>query len=221
MLLAVLIMAALTLGALVSPPPGVGARTPVSGVVSASGTAAASPSAVEAFIPSSAFPSPISSLAVPVSDPDAEHGIELLANEDRRLSGTAPLHRSMALDVLAHERSSDLVRSGFWSHCAGDPELDVSKCPRTGLALLGYGAPSRGWSENLAWISTTETVDLPIAFNTMWIDSPPHHAAIVNPEYHAIGIAMTCCTAAGAYRVAVQELSDNERWAVRVMTPMP
>jgi len=212
-LLAILLVAAL--------PRGDGARTPIPGVVLASGTAVASPSDGEVSlpIPSSTFPPPMPSLDTPNPDPEGEHGIFLLVNEDRRLSGLAPLHRSAALDVLAHARSADLVRTGFWSHCAGDPEPDVSQCPRTGLALLAYGAPRGGWSENLAWIPTTETVDWPLAFNSMWIDSPPHHVAIVNPDYHAVGIAMTCCTDGGAYLVAVQELSDTESWAERLVAP--
>jgi uncharacterized protein YkwD len=182
----------------------VGHRPPIPGrVVSASGTPAettpgASPVATAITIDNPVVPS----LMVPIDYSEDEAGIFRLLNEDRRLDGESPVKRSPALDILAHQRSAQLISTGLANHCLG-PELNRDQCPRTGLAALSFFTPSGAWAEILQWQATDVTVDEPQTINWGWLTSPPHHAIMLDRQYTRVGIASTCC--AYGRRVSVIE----------------
>lgn len=125
--------------------------------------------------------------------PNASAGAETarvieLTNAERARVGLGPVTYNPSLTRAAEGYAGVLVSTGCWAHNCG---------PLPELYQRGEAAGYWGWSalgENLAAGSRSpeETVDA-------WMKSPTHRAAILNPDYTEVGVAVAYGGSYGIY----------------------
>jgi uncharacterized protein YkwD len=103
-------------------------------------------------------------------------------NAVRAESGLPPMTQDEALRALAFERSLDMAERRYFSHTT--PEgVDV-------FAMIEQrGIPYRTAGENLAWNTYPEPEAAQVAFRSL-LDSPPHRANLLNPEFRQLGVGV-------------------------------
>lgn len=107
-----------------------------------------------------------------------------LLNADRQQSGLPPLTLNPALTTVAQSRTQDILGAGgALNHYAADGSLVVRN------KLGGNGTGYRALGENLAEDFNRADQSVRSA-NGALMDSPPHRANILNPEYTQAGVAI-------------------------------
>ena len=107
-----------------------------------------------------------------------------MVNQDRSLSGLAPLVESPALDRVALVRAEQLARYGLSHKLPGNPNPAVLEVFRQqGVAASWHG-------ENIIWEGGMPHSEVLGFFNGWWMASADHRANILNPAFKAVGIGM-------------------------------
>ena len=99
-------------------------------------------------------------------------------NAFRAARGLPTLAVSDPLTSAAKWMSGDMSARNYFAHTSLD-----GRSPTQRMADAGYPAFGTWTGEDLAagYTSTTDVLN-------GWINSPAHHAVLVNPQYHAIGV---------------------------------
>lgn len=115
-------------------------------------------------------------------DPPTRAELLALVNQERAKNGIAPLIEDSRLDTSAQYKAQDEINKHYFGHA--DPATGKTN----GLDYLNQIYPRCLWvSENL-----TENVsknDAQTAVQT-WINSPPHHQAMIDPRYNLTGFGI-------------------------------
>lgn len=118
--------------------------------------------------------------AKPASAAALEDGLLDWINAERAQRGLRPYERVRQLDRAAESHACDMAIRGYFAHKRPDgPDL------RARIKATGY--PLKAGNENLAF-SRQEAVS---SAATIWRNSPPHWAAIVDKSLTQIGISVT------------------------------
>ncbi len=146
-----------------------------------------------------------------------------LINAYRAENGLGSVALSQSLSVAADVHSVDLATNNFFNHTGSDGGIFVDR-----MAAAGYPDPTRGGEIIYAGsASAAEAL-------TGWKNSPSHNAAMLDPNYTAVGIARAynpgsdyqwywtgtfgpTADGAGCYgepEAAVQAAADSEEIAV-------
>ena len=107
-----------------------------------------------------------------------------LVNAEREKAGIKPLVRDARLDATAQARADDMVARKYFSHF--DP-LDGHKMINDTNNLAQYNAICYS-SENI--ISVDDIGEKNTDALKWWMNSKPHHDAILNTEYDLAGMAV-------------------------------
>lgn len=107
-----------------------------------------------------------------------------LANNDREISGLAPLRVSSKLTFAAQAKANDMAQRGYFAHTSPNGATPWDWMKKAGYLFLYAG-------ENLA-VNFGDSSDVDAA----WMNSPSHRANILNQYFAEIGIA----TAKGSYQ---------------------
>lgn len=107
----------------------------------------------------------------------SEQEVVNLVNQQRAAVGLPPLRVDPLLVQAARNHSINMARQNQGSHV-----LD-GKGPGQRLNEVGYRG--RFWGENIAWGART-----PQQAMTLWMQSPPHRANILNQYYDEIGVGV-------------------------------
>ncbi len=111
-------------------------------------------------------------------DTAAEQEIVRLLNQSRQQAGLAPLVIDDRLTSAARQHTALMVQQGQLSHqFAGEPALS-KRLAATGIRFNFDG-------ENVAYDSGT-----PAEVHLGLMNSPPHRANIMNPEFNAVGVGV-------------------------------
>jgi uncharacterized protein YkwD len=107
-----------------------------------------------------------------------------LVNVEREAQGAAPLQPNAAMAVAAAAHSEEMARLGYFAHESPNPTH-----PRFTHRLQEAGVTRYGIaSENIA-----KSVPRPSAAKdllALWLTSPPHRAALLDPTYQLTGIGV-------------------------------
>lgn len=106
-----------------------------------------------------------------------EQQVVSLVNKERAANKLPTLQVDAQLMLAARNHSSNMARQNTGVHV-----LD-GKGPADRLREVGYRA--RFWGENIAWGART-----PQQVMTGWMQSPPHRANILSPNFESIGMAV-------------------------------
>ncbi len=112
---------------------------------------------------------------------------QVLINQDRAQNGLPPLAWSPCLAYVAGQNAQRMAAQGFISHTNG-PTLDLA------CGLGNYAGENVGYTS--AGINDAQ-------LNTMFMNSAPHRANILNPAYHYVGTAWAVAPNGYAY-IAVE-----------------
>lgn len=119
-------------------------------------------------------------LPAPAQAPTASAEGDVIAhvNSFRASKGLVQLVVSPTLTAAAQWMASDMATRNYFGHVSRDGRTATQR-----MADSGYPAYQTWSGENLAagYTSAAEVVQ-------GWIDSPTHHAILVNPAYRAIGV---------------------------------
>jgi uncharacterized protein YkwD len=103
-------------------------------------------------------------------------------NAFRAASNLAPLRKDGRLTRAARAWSRTMVRDRFFAHSApGKPVL-------AGRAKAAGYRPYRALGENIAWGSGAAAS--PAAIVAAWMQSPPHRAIILKPDFREAGVGI-------------------------------
>jgi len=114
-------------------------------------------------------------------------------NDIRAEHGLAPVHAGHALNRAAEYHSRDMLRHDFFDH----PSSDGTPFDRR---IRSY-ADARMVGETLAALGQRHGGGATIV--QMWIDSPPHRAVLLTPEFRRIGVARRWGKLGGAGQAVV------------------
>lgn len=103
-----------------------------------------------------------------------------LVNDWRRQLGEAPLVLDAVLTAAAQTKSDAMARTGVTVHEIEGVDAEEN------LANHGYPVQTSSWGENLAWGQSTASS----AF-TWWKNSRPHNENMLDPDFQAMGVAVT------------------------------
>lgn len=106
-----------------------------------------------------------------------------LVNAERVKAGLKPLVRDARLDATAQARADDMVARNYFSHYDPVTGENLAK-----ILNKYYPDPCSKVSENIIKIVTPE--DKNSAAVEWWMNSKPHHDAILLPEYTLTGVAV-------------------------------
>jgi uncharacterized protein YkwD len=104
--------------------------------------------------------------------------VRCLVNRERSSRGIAKLKYSGALATAAKRHSKNMVGMHFFDHVAPN-----GSTPRSRSKVAGYAGSFIG--ENIA--SDSHTLASPRKIVIGWMDSAPHRANILNPQYRHQG----------------------------------
>ena len=108
---------------------------------------------------------------------DAEESAFLtLINDYRARNGLRPLTASPTLTDAAAWLSADMAAKNYFSHTDS-----LGRDPFVRMCAFGYCNGTRG--ENIAAGNATAQATF-----TQWVNSPPHNANMLNPDYTVIGV---------------------------------
>ncbi len=140
--------------------------------------------AVPAPVPAPAPPPPPGPTPPPPATGSTQ---QALINQDRAQNGLPPLAWSPCLANVAIQNAQRMAAQGFISHTNG-PTLDLA-CGLGNNAGENAGYTSSGIND--------------AQLNTMFMNSAPHRANILNPAYHYVGTAWAVAPNGYAY-IAVE-----------------
>ena len=103
-------------------------------------------------------------------------------NQVRAEAGLPPLAEDGNLDALAIERSADMAARHYFSHTTPDGLTVFDLLQERGLSYRLAG-------ENLAWNTYDPSRSGAVALQG-FLNSPPHRANLLNPEYTVIGVGV-------------------------------
>ena len=108
----------------------------------------------------------------------SENDLHRVVNEFRAARGLPTLAVSDTLTFAAKWMATDMATKNYFSHTSLD-----GRSPSQRMADAGYPARSTWTGEDLAagYAGAREVLQ-------GWINSPPHYAVLINPEFKAIGI---------------------------------
>jgi uncharacterized protein YkwD len=117
-------------------------------------------------------------------DSEELHFLQLI-NDYRKNNGLGNLLLSDTLSVSSERHSQDMARYRFFAHntAAGSSYYPVGSTPWDRMQAEGYGYRTV-WGENIA--AGCESAER--CFE-LWRNSPSHNAAMLDGDYHVIGIA--------------------------------
>jgi len=107
--------------------------------------------------------------------------VRCLVNRERSSRGIAKLKYSGALTKAAQSHSKNMVSMDFFDHVAPN-----ASTPQSRANAAGY--PGSFLGENIAWGSGP--VATPRKIVNSWMDSTPHRANILKPEYRHQGVGV-------------------------------
>ncbi len=107
---------------------------------------------------------------------EEQKALELL-NADRTANGLPPLRLNARLAAIARAHAADMINRKFFAHDNPDGESPFDRMSRAGLRYSYAG-------ENIAYDQTVEKIE------TGWMNSPPHRANILDPNFVEVGIGM-------------------------------
>lgn len=120
-----------------------------------------------------------------ISHKQARHATLCLINRERRSHHLRRLDSQKHQARAAARHNGRMVRKKCFSHqCPGERDL-VGR-----ITSAGYLPCSCSWSvaENIAWGAGSNSSPRNIV--RMWMHSPPHRAAILDPHFDDIGVAV-------------------------------
>ena len=120
-----------------------------------------------------------------ISHKAARHATLCLINRERRSHHLRRLDSQRHQARAAADHNGRMVRRNCFSHqCPGERDL-VGR-----VTSAGYLPCSCSWSvaENIAWGAGAKSSPRQIV--RMWMHSPPHRAAILDPRFDDIGVAV-------------------------------
>lgn len=128
---------------------------------------------------------PVITYAQPVQQPETiklnADTIFELVNAERVKNGLQPLIRDARLDESAQQKVDDMATNGYFAHI--NPTTGVN-----GYTLIPYGLCSYQ-SENIGF--SHDTGDNNVKQIQWWMNSKPHHDAILDIQYELTGIAVS------------------------------
>jgi uncharacterized protein YkwD len=137
-----------------------------------------------------------SALACPGADADASsmsrrtyaRTVECVVNAQRTQSGLAPLSHNSHLARAAWRFSRAMVIKRFFGHVS--PE---GSTPDERARAAGYDGGEL--AETIGWGSGSYAT--PAAIVDQWMQSPPHRAIILTPEFRHVGLGVASGSPAG------------------------
>jgi uncharacterized protein YkwD len=102
-------------------------------------------------------------------------------NGARSAAGSPELLRDSELDAVALVRAQDLLALNYFDHYGPDGESAFTELRARGIRYLVAG-------ENLARNNHDDDKTVTVAFESL-MASPGHHANIIEPRYHRVGVA--------------------------------
>jgi len=103
-----------------------------------------------------------------------------LLHAERAAAGLPALAIDASVVLLARTRSNDTAARGYFSHTSPDGE--------TAFTLLDQAGIPHSWAaENLASNTYHVSETVAVAVRNL-MDSPPHRANILNPNYKRVGV---------------------------------
>jgi uncharacterized protein YkwD len=143
--------------------------------------------------PAEAAPSPDASRPdlSDISHPEElEARILELTNEERRKHGRPPLQTDEALRGVARGHSDDMIARNFFDHLNPDglaPQDRIAVRHRRLIGLTGENI----WAESGASPPDLDAVAREMMYGEHgWMNSPPHRANILRPEYTHLGVGI-------------------------------
>ena len=108
-----------------------------------------------------------------------------LINQQRRRYGLVPLVENSDLDRAALGHSQDMVAHGYFDH-----DSPSGSTPTSRMIGSGYISNRVGYEigENIAW--GTLNLATPQSIVTAWMNSPPHRANILRPQFRQTGLGI-------------------------------
>lgn len=116
----------------------------------------------------------------PAGEAALADGLLQWINEQRVAHGARPYARSAKLDRAAAFHACDMATRGYFAHSRPDG-------PKLGTRIKATGYPLKAGNENIAY-SRQAAVS---SAATIWRNSPPHWAAIIDPSLKEIGISLS------------------------------
>jgi len=115
-------------------------------------------------------------------------------NQRRVAAGVAPLSLDPTLMAIARERARIMAENQLFSHYApnGDTIFDM---------LDDTGYVWQDATENIHYNNVAESGSVSFAMNE-FDKSPPHHANIIKPGFHRVGIGIQT-TAFGVHYISI------------------
>lgn len=101
-------------------------------------------------------------------------------NDERAKNGLKPLIRDTRLDQTAQERADDMFTRKYFSHY--DPITGSGMIDNQDFQCTG-GSENIGLALDMTGDNNKDAVD-------WWMNSKPHHDAILNPKYTLTGVAV-------------------------------
>ncbi len=131
----------------------------------------------------------------------AETAILESTNQQRAKLGLVPLKLDLRLRAAARLHALDMATRNYFSHNSNKTgfETPSKRVNQAGILELGIG-------ENIAF-NEVPSVESASKLMVQWMNSPPHRAAILNPEFTHIGV--------GVYRRADGRTYGVQDFAIR------
>jgi uncharacterized protein YkwD len=104
-----------------------------------------------------------------------------LVNAERAKNGLQPLIRDARLDATAQARADDMVARNYFSH----------NDPATGEKMIDKQDAGCHFSENISDGIYSDNGDFNKNVVRGWMQSKPHHDAILLAEYNTTGLAVS------------------------------
>jgi uncharacterized protein YkwD len=114
--------------------------------------------------------------------------VRCLVNEQRAAAGLGALSADRRLGRAARQFSGAMVRERFFDHVSPEGSTLGQRA-----RAAGYEGGTLG--ETLGWGSGD--LATPGAIVAGWMASPPHHAILIAPQFHRIGIGVASGSPAG------------------------
>lgn len=113
-----------------------------------------------------------------------------LVNAERAKHGVAPLKEDPRLDASAQMKAQDEVTYNYFGHISPSSSPNAGKNSHDYIASTGIVCVDT--SENLVEYGTIGNSSEQSAEAAVgdWIDSPPHHQAMIDPNYSLTGFGI-------------------------------
>jgi uncharacterized protein YkwD len=106
-------------------------------------------------------------------------------NAIRVANGLRPVGATKALTIAAKRHSQDMVRRHYFAHVSPSGQTVTERVKRAGYL---NGADAHKLGENIAWGSGSQAS--PAAIVRAWMNSPPHRAIILTPDFRDAGVGI-------------------------------